>query len=150
VKKQNQHETLLLSNQLCHRFYVLTNAITRAYRPVLDALDITYPQYLVLLVLWENEGVEVGVIKQLTRIDGGALTQILKKLHAKGVIQLTPSDKDKRIKLVSLTSDGRALKARARDVPAHFACLLEEVGETELASIKQSADKLIDKLAHFS
>lgn len=77
-------ELLKLENQLCHRFYTLSNAFTRAYRPLLKTLDITYPQYVTLMALWENDDITIANLLEVTDIDGGAMSLILKKLEAKG------------------------------------------------------------------
>ncbi len=73
-------ELLKLENQLCHRFYTLSNAFTRAYRPLLKALDITYPQYVTLMALWETDDITIAELLEKTVIDGGAMSLILKKL----------------------------------------------------------------------
>ena len=74
-------DTLKLESQLCHRFYTLSNAFTRAYRPMLKSLDITYPQYVVMMALWEQSNVTIAELLDKTVIDGGAMTLILKKLE---------------------------------------------------------------------
>lgn len=139
-------EQLKLSNQICHRYYVASNAISRAYKPFLDKLGLTYPQYLVLLALWENDEVEVNHLKAVTQIDGGALTLILKKLVAKDVLLVNPSDADKRVKIVSLTPNGHALKLAAAEIPAKLMCKVPDLTPEELHQIKTLTDKIIHNL----
>lgn len=136
-------EKLKLKNQLCHRLYVASNAVIRAYRPLLSELDITYPQYLVMLVLWENDHQEVGKIRDLTQIDGGALTLILKKLKEKGYLELVSHNNDKRIKVVKLTEQGNSLKAKAVNVPESLRCMFSDYPDEDIDVLKSNIDKLL-------
>ena len=106
-------DLLKLDNQLCHRFYSVSNAFTRAYRPLLQKMDITYPQYLVLLVLWEHKQLTISELVEKSRIDPGGLTLILKKLEQKGYVHIQPSEQDKRVKQVVLTTKGKAAAMKA-------------------------------------
>lgn len=135
-------EQLKLSNQICHRLYMANNAITRAYKPHLDELGITYPQYIVMMSLWQQDNVEVGMIRNQTKIDAGALTQILKKLEQKQFLQLMPSEHDKRSKIVGLTSQGRSLKELAIDIPAKLQCQFPDVEKEDLQQLQILLDKL--------
>ncbi len=99
-----------LSNQICHRFYVISNAITRRYRTSLEKVDLTYPQYVAMMALWEEDNVSVGELHKKTLIDNGALTLMLKKMCDKNLITLIVSDTDKRMKKVKLTDKGNKLK----------------------------------------
>lgn len=139
-------KTAKLSDLVCHRFYVAANAMIRAYRPYLDELDITYPQYLVLIALWEKDQVEIGDIKQRTRIDGGALSLILKKLEAKRFIRFEKSDSDKRIKLVCLTPNGRDMQDKAGHLPQKLACELPDIPIEDIKNLVDTIDKLIDRI----
>ena len=93
-------DLLKLDNQLCHRFYSVSNAFARAYRPLLQKMDITYPQYLVLLALWEHKQLTISALVEKSRIDPGGLTLILKKLVLKGYVHIQPFEQDKRVKQV--------------------------------------------------
>ena len=135
-------EQLKLSNQICHRLYMANNAITRAYKPHLDELGITYPQYLVMMSLWQEDGVEVGDVRKNTQIDAGALTLILKKLTQKCLIELLPSEADKRVKLVQLTPSGHELKSLAQSIPSKLKCQFPEVASEDLAQLRYLLDKL--------
>ncbi len=99
-----------LSGQLCHRFYVISNAITRRYRASLEKVNLTYPQYVAMMALWEKDNISVGELHKKTLIDNGALTLMLKKMCDKNLITLAVSDTDKRMKKVKLTEKGIKLK----------------------------------------
>lgn len=109
---------LRLDAQLCFPIYAASRAITRQYAALLDELGLTYPQYLVLLVLWETPGaLSVGELGARLRLDSGTLTPLLKRLESAGIVQRMRDSEDERRVLVSLTDTGRALEERAADVP---------------------------------
>lgn len=137
---------LKLENQLCHRFYLLSNAFTRAYRPLLDQLDITYPQYIVLMALWEKDNITLSSLTEKTGIDAGALTQILKKLSSKSLLAIEKSDSDKRVKYVQLTPKGNALKSDAAAIPPQMFCKFNDMSPTEIDTLMQLLDKLNSSL----
>ena len=107
---------LALDDQLCFALYAATHAITRAYRPLLNELGITYPQYLVLLVLWERDTVPVGEIARRLQLDAAALTPLVKRLESLGLVTRQRDARDERIVRISLSSSGRALRTRAAQV----------------------------------
>lgn len=107
-------DSLTLDKQLCHRLYVTSNAVIRASRPVLEATDLTYPQYVVMMALWEKDALSVGELQQKTLIDSGCLSLMLKKMVAKTLIQLVANEDDKRRKTVKLTKSGLSLRAIAQ------------------------------------
>jgi MarR family transcriptional regulator, organic hydroperoxide resistance regulator len=102
-----------LDEQLCFALYAASRAMTSRYRPLLDALGITYPQYLVLLVLWERGDSPVTAIGQALQLETGTLSPLLKRLEAAGMITRTRQSGDERSVLVALTAEGRALEVRA-------------------------------------
>ncbi len=114
-------EALKLSNQLCFPIYAAANAVQKAYRPHLTPLGLTYPQYLVMLVLWERDGLALGDIGRRLHLDSGTLTPLLKRLEAAGLVARRRSDEDERVVLITLTEAGRALKARAEPIPLKLA-----------------------------
>ena len=114
-------EALKLSNQLCFPIYAAANAIQKAYRPHLAPLGLTYPQYLVMLVLWERDGLSLGDIGRRLRLDSGTLTPLLKRLEVAGLLTRRRSDQDERVVLIALTEEGRALKAKAEPIPFRLA-----------------------------
>src|SRR6516165_12610180 len=108
---------LMLGNQLCFAIYSTAHAFNRVYKPLLDRLGLTYPQYLVMLALWERDGVPVKDIGERLFLDSGTLTPLLKRLEAAHLIKRTRSRADERQVLVALTSQGHALREKARAVP---------------------------------
>lgn len=139
-------EQLKLSNQICHRYYVASNAITRAYRPFLDELGLTYPQYVVLMALWEEDNIEVKKVKAKTHIDGGALSLILKKLATKKLITILSSEQDKRIKHVQLSDKGWQLQQDASGIPEKLMCQVPNMSSEEILLLKKLTDKLVENL----
>ena len=140
----NEHlipeQALRLDQQLCFALHSASLAMTRVYKPRLDALGLTYPQYIVLLVLWEHDGLTVSEIGQRLFLDSGTLTPLLKRLQALDLLTRTRDSADERRVLVRLTDDGHALKARAASIPggilAATQCSLEQV--TDLTRQLQS------------
>ena len=114
-------EAMRLSNQLCFPLYAAARSVTNLYTPWLKPLGLTYTQYLVFLVLWERDGITVGELCQKLMLDNGTLTPLLKKMQNAGYVERRRSDEDERIVVLSLTEAGKALQARAKDVPGHVA-----------------------------
>ncbi len=113
---------LRLDDQLCFALYAASRALTRAYAPLLEPLGITYPQYLVLLVLWEEDGITMKKLGERLELDSGTLTPLLKRLEQQRLVKRTRNDKDERVVDVRLTAAGRGLRARARGIPTMLAC----------------------------
>src|ERR1700689_846568 len=109
---------MMLTDQLCFALYAASRAITSQYRPVLDPLGLTYPQYLVLLVLWERGQVPVKELGDALYLDYGTLSPLLKRLEARGLLRRERSAADERSVLITLTADGTALRDRASSIPA--------------------------------
>ncbi|GLZ76539.1 MarR family transcriptional regulator [Actinorhabdospora filicis] len=114
-------ETLRLSLQTCFALYGASRAVTSAYRPLLDPLGLTYPQYLVLLVLWERDGRAVKEIGAELRLDSGTLSPLLKRLEAAGFVERRRETADERVVTVHLTGSGRALRESVACVPGQVA-----------------------------
>jgi MarR family transcriptional regulator, organic hydroperoxide resistance regulator len=110
-------DPLRLDNQLCFALHAASRAMTRAYQPLLDELGITYPQYLVLLTLWEEDGGRVSRIGERLYLDSATLTPLLKRLEARGLIDRRRSAVDERVVEVFLTAEGKRLRRRAEAVP---------------------------------
>jgi len=110
-------ELLKLDNQLCFPLYACSKEVVRRYTPFLDELGLTYTQYLVMMVLWEHDGMSVGELGQRLYLDSGTLTPVLKKMEAKGLLERKRSSGDERRVEVALTRAGKALKAEAAKVP---------------------------------
>ena len=111
-----------LEHQFCFALYSASHAMTKAYKPLLDALGLTYPQYLVMLVLWEQDAVPVKDIGARLYLDSGTLTPLLKRLETAGLLARNRDLEDERHVRISLTPAGRALRERARDIPDQILC----------------------------
>lgn len=135
-------DLLKISNQLCFPIYALSKEITNQYRPFLDKLDLTYPQYLVLMVLWEHKKLNVCEIGKILRLDSGTLTPLLKRLEAKQIVKRERSKQDERIVEVSLTKKGIALEEDAVCIPVQ---LMEKVqlSAEEILQFKTIINKII-------
>jgi DNA-binding MarR family transcriptional regulator len=118
-------DELLLDNQLCFALYSTSLMMTKVYKPRLQELNLTYPQYLAMLVLWERDGLTVGEVSTRLLTDPGSLTPLLKRLEAEGLIHRTRSKEDERVVLLTLTEQGKALHEKAKSVPQ---CILAASG----------------------
>ncbi len=136
---------LRLDNQLCFALYSASLAMTKAYKPLLDALGLTYPQYLVMLVLWEHGMLSVSELGERLFLDSGTLTPLLKRMEAGGWLERARSLEDERRVMVSLTPAGRKLKSRAARVPECMVqasgCSLEELASLT-AQVRQFRSRL--------
>ena len=136
---------LELDNQLCFALYSTSLVMTRLYKPLLAGLGLTYPQYLALLVLWEDDGLSVGELGERLFLDSGTLTPLLKRLESAGrVSRLRAVDDERRVR-VTLTPAGRALKARAAQIPG---CILRaaQCSIPELVALTQQVQTLRQRL----
>ena len=115
---------LLLENQYCFPLYSAANAVVRAYRPLLDALDLTYLQYMVLMVLWEESSLNVKELGERLGLDSGTLTPLLKRLETKGLVERRRSESDERARIISVTRSGKALRKKAEDIPRQLSCAI--------------------------
>ena len=146
ARKPDPDQALLLDNQLCFALYSASLAMTKLYKPLLDELGLTYPQYLVMLVLWERDGRMVSELGQRLSLDSGTLTPLLKRLEAAGLVSRMRDVSDERRVHVHLTAAGRRLKARAARVPE---CLLAAARCTpaELKQLTGQVRALRERLA---
>jgi DNA-binding MarR family transcriptional regulator len=139
ARKQAADWPLRLDNQICFAVYSTAHAFNRVYKPLLDRLGLTYPQYLVMLVLWERDGVPVKDIGERLHLDSGTLTPLLKRLEVAELIKRTRSTEDERQVLIALTPQGQALREKARAVPqsilAASACSVSELSEMKNAIV---------------
>lgn len=113
--------SLILDEQLCFALYAASRRMTAAYRPLLEALDLTYPQYLVMLVLWERDGLTVRELGERLQLDSGTLTPLLKRLEHAELVQRRRRESDEREVEITLTQTGRNLYTRAAEVPSGIA-----------------------------
>ncbi|MBO4600480.1 MAG: MarR family transcriptional regulator [Bacteroidales bacterium] len=142
------HEQLKLGNQLCFRLYTITRLITQAYRPLLEPLGLTYPQYLVMMVLWEQDNLTVGDICRRLMLDTNTLTPMLQRMEREGLVVRTHGISDGRQTLVSLTKKGIQLEDRAKDIPE---CMEQNwhgdtLSQEQLTDMVTSIDTLIKGL----
>jgi DNA-binding MarR family transcriptional regulator len=121
-KTSRNNDSLLLENQVCFPLYSAANAMIRAYRPVLNAIDLTYPQYLAMLVLWQHRRLTVTEVGEKLRLDSGTLTPLLKRLEAKELVSRKRSSEDERVRIISLTERGLALRKEAQTIPESLQC----------------------------
>ena len=137
-------DTLKLDNQLCFSIYAASRAITRAYRPILERYGLTYPQYLVLLTLWERDGLPVGEIGRRLYLDSGTLTPLLKRMELTGFLARQRGVADERKVEVRLTEKGKALRQVAIEIPKS---LVEEthLDWDEATRTKAMVDQILRK-----
>ncbi len=112
-----KYEQLLLKNQLCFPLYACSRKIVGNYTPYLKPLGLTYTQYIVLMVLWEKESVNVGQLGEILRLDAGTLTPLLKRLEKAGYVTRERSKEDERVTVISITPEGDSLKEKCKDIP---------------------------------
>ena len=135
-----------LDNQLCFALYSTSLAMTKVYKPLLDDLGLTYPQYLAMLVLWERDGLMVSELGERLNLDSGTLTPLLKRLEVSGFISRIRDVEDERRVYITLTSSGRKLKASAANIPG---CILRasECSLPELVALTNQVQVLRQRLA---
>ena len=142
-RARDANDWLALDRQLCFAIYSASLAMTKVYKPLLEPLGLTYPQYLVMLALWETDGLSVSQLGERLALDSGTLTPLLKRLEASGLVQRLRDAADERRVLLQLTADGRALKQRAVQVPQAIAaasgCSLDELSAltAQLQTLRQ-------------
>lgn len=146
MKNTTNNSDLQLEKQVCFSLYSATNAMTRAYRPLLDKLDLTYSQYLAMLVLWENNGINVKALGDQLHLDSGTLTPLLKRLEGKGLVTRQRCEHDERARVMFLTEAGEALKQQAESIPQTMMCK-SQLPLEELAALKEICDKLYQQLS---
>ncbi len=127
---EHKYDALKLENQLCFPLYAASKEVVKRYRPYLEPLGLTYTQYLVMMVLWEQRQLNVKELGEKLYLDSGTLTPVLKNLESKGYLTRCRSEKDERVLLVSITEDGVALRDRALPVPERMgSCVRLQSGE---------------------
>ncbi|WP_320814758.1 MarR family transcriptional regulator [Flavobacterium sp.] len=137
-------DQLHLSEQVCFPVYVFAKEIINQYRPLLETLDLTYPQYLVMMVLWEQEAQTVNQLGEKLKLDSGTLTPLLKRMELKAFISRDRSTVDERIVNISLTEKGKVLKEKASCIPTQ---LMEsmQVSMEDLTTLKNIITKILKK-----
>lgn len=143
--KNTKYDGLKLENQLCFPLYACSKEVIRQYRPYLEKLDLTYTQYIAMMVFWEKKKISVKDLGKILYLDSGTLTPVLKSLEAKGYVHRYRSTEDERILLVEITKDGEALKEKAVSIPEKVAgCVKLDSGEA--AQLYQLLYKVLGSL----
>jgi len=145
TKTTDTTAALLLDNQLCFALYSANLALNKLYRQLLAPLNLTYPQYLVMLILWERDDITVSEIGERLFLDSATLTPLLKRLESAGLIVRQRSRQDERQVAVTLSDEGRALQQQAQDIPQAVGCAAQCDTETLLA-LKQQLEQLRQQL----
>ena len=142
-------EAFLLDNQLCFRLYTASRLLTQAYHPLLSANGLTYPQYLVLMALWEKDGQPVNDIAKRLYLETNTVTPLLQRMENEGIITRTRGKEDARQMIVSLTRKGMVLQEDLSDVPSSIggAVLCESVTPETVPGLFRMLDDIIDKLS---
>lgn len=152
----DHHDPLALDNQVCFALYAANRAVTGLYRPLLEALGLTYPQYLVMLVLWEadpagggrradGEPVSVSFVGRRLKLDSGTLTPLLKRLEARNLVLRRRHPDDERVVTLALTEEGRALRKQALEVPGELLCR-SGLDLEQAQDLRRSLQSLLDQL----
>ena len=145
MSKDNQkYECIKLGNQLCFPLYAAAREIVNRYKPVLEELDLTYTQYITMLVIWEHECISVRDMGKLLYLDSGTLTPLLKKLEQKGLVERKRDTEDERLLNVTLTEAGKAMKEKAVEVPQKIACTLN-ISKEEAFTLYNILNKFLGK-----
>ncbi len=143
--KKLENDSLRLSSQLCFAVYSTAHALNRVYKPLLEPLGLTYPQYLVMLTLWEQDDVSVKEIGARLHLDSGTLTPLLKRLEQSGLVTRRRDAVDERHVRIELTTKGRNLRARARTIPHDLFCTMGSSLQ-DIVTLKESLIALRDRL----
>lgn len=143
---KNPLDPLRLDNQLCFALYSSSHLMTRIYKPLLKEIGLTYPQYLVMLALWEEDGITVGALGEKLFLDSGTLTPLLKRMEAAKLLKRARSGSDERQVFIHLTDKGRTLRRAAVSIPAH-AGAATGLGIPEIIKLRKQLTKLQAELA---
>lgn len=138
----NKYDALKLENQICFPLYACSKEIVKRYTPFLEEIDLTYTQYITMLVMWEQKQMTVKALGKLLYLDSGTLTPVLKKLEQKGLITRSRDEKDERVLNVTLTKDGEALKDKAVEIPAKIGGCVQ-LTEGEAIMLYQTLQKIL-------
>lgn len=140
-----QYEQLLLKNQLCFPLYACSRKITGSYAPFLKPLGLTYTQYVVMMVLWEHESVNVGQLGSILHLDAGTLTPLLKRLEKAGYVTRERSREDERITIIGITPEGERLKEKCKDIPDKMASVGGALSDNEAKELYRLLYLILDE-----
>lgn len=141
----NEFAALKLENQLCFPLYAASKEIVRHYKPFLDKLDMTYTQYITMMVMWEHRELTVKELGQYLYLDSGTLTPLLRTMENKGWVDRKRSTEDERVLNVRLTENGEALREKAAEIPKQIACCFSLEPE-EAVQLYRTLHKILDNL----
>ncbi len=143
-----EYDQLKLSNQVCFPIYAASRLITREYQPLLDKLGITYPQYLVLMVLWETNTITVNEISKKLILNTNTVTPLLKRMEVLGLISRKRSEIDERKVMINLTQKGKELREQAAEIPAQLVQKLnvEDLDINDIIDLRDKLNRLIDSI----
>ncbi|MET3654435.1 MarR family winged helix-turn-helix transcriptional regulator [Dyella japonica] len=147
MKRQPTPDQLLLDQQLCFALYAASRSVTGLYRPLLEPLGLTYPQYLVMLVLWEQDGLTVRELGQRLQLDSGTLTPLLKRLQAAGLVTRQRRKQDEREVDIRLTDAGLALRDQASGIPECLAQCMQ-LPLDQMQSLRDELKRLTQLIQH--
>lgn len=138
-------EQLKLENQVCFPLYATSRLVIQKYKPLLDKLGVTYPQYLVLMVLWEQDEIPVKEISEKLFLETNTLTPLLKRMQVNGLIERNRSQKDERVVTISLTRIGEKLQEKAKEIPEQIQCEMKctSTEKEDLIQLKSLLDKML-------
>lgn len=145
MKGSKKETYLCLDDQVCFALYSASNAMGRAYQPMLKALDLTYLQYIVMMVLWEKQSINVKELGQKMHLDSGTLTPLLKRLEAKGFVSRTRSQEDERIRIIAVTEQGSQLREKVKGIPTKMMAM-SKMNLEQLQKLKKECEQLLDNL----
>ena len=141
-----KYDCLKLENQLCFPLYVASKEVIRKYKPLLDELDLTYTQYIAMMVIWEEKKLHVTELGKKLYLDTGTISPLIRKLKEKGYITLYRDSKDERVQIIEITDEGTKLREKALNVPLQMAknrCI--DLSLEEAVLLKKILDKIIEK-----
>lgn len=139
------YDNLKLDNQLCFRLYSASKEVIKKYKPFLDKHNLTYTQYITMMVIWEQKKITIKNLGEKLRLDSGTLTPLIKKLQAMELVEKYRDPKDDRSVIVEVTEKGMNLREDVKDVPMQTLCSFD-VDIEELKNLKESLDKLLSKI----
>ncbi|SDB44187.1 DNA-binding transcriptional regulator, MarR family [Ruminococcaceae bacterium FB2012] len=140
--KEKKYDCLMLENQLCFPLYAASREIIKRYRPFLDELELTYTQYIAMMVFWQEKSINVKELGKKLFLDSGTLTPVLKHLESKHYITRTRSSEDERVLIAAITPEGEALKEKAASIPGKMACCMK-LSADEAAELYKLLYKLL-------
>ncbi|MFY7788674.1 MAG: MarR family winged helix-turn-helix transcriptional regulator [Thermoflexibacteraceae bacterium] len=145
MKTTNTIEGLLIDNQLCFPLYALSRKVTQLYQPYLQELDLTYPQYLIMMFLWETPKATVGEIGEKLHLDTGTLTPLLKRMEQKGLLHRQRATEDERKVWVVISNEGEKMLEQAKDIPQKMFCALQ-LSPNEFEGLRNALQTMLKQL----